>query len=91
MCGASSAGFPQSLVHAGEGYDLLVAINFPVGVYLAEILAAHIIFLGGAFFVASFRASQSTWDCDVSWRVYIFCHRARRVFLNVALYIEDLR
>ena len=91
MCGTSLAGFIQSLGHDGEGHDHLVAIIFPVGNYLAASLAAHLSCLGGDYFVASFRASQSTRECDVSWIVYIFFQRARRGFLNVALYIEDLR
>ena len=91
MCGTSSAGFSQSLGNAGKGHDPLFAITFPVGSSLDASMAAHLSCLVGAFFVPSFRESQSTRECDVSWRVYIFCQRARRDFLNVALSIEDLR
>ena len=86
-----SVGYPQSLGHAGEGHDPLVAINFPVGGSLAASLAAHISCLGGAFFVSIFRASQSTWGEDVSWSVSILCQRAGKVFLKLALSIESLR
>ena len=72
MCGTSSAGFTQSLGNSGEGHDTLMDIIFPVGNSLAGSLTTHLIFLGGDFFVASFRASQSTQECDVSWRVSIF-------------------
>ena len=60
MCGMSLAGYPQSLGHAGEGYDPLVVITFPVGSSLDASLAAYLSCIEGAFFVASFRASQST-------------------------------
>ena len=72
MCGTSSEGFPQSIGHAGEGHDPLVSITFPVWSSLSESLAAHFSCLGGDFFVAGFRASQSTRECVVLWRVYIF-------------------
>ena len=60
MCGTFLAGFPQSLRHAGEGHDALVANVFTVGDSLAASLAAHLSCLEGAFFVAIFRASEST-------------------------------
>ena len=91
MCGTSSADNPQSLGSSGEGHDTIVAITFPVCSYLDASLDANLRCLGGAFFVASFRASQSTRECDVSCILYIFCQQDRRGFLNVALYIEDLR
>ena len=82
------AGLPQPLGNAGEGHDPLIAIIFPADISLSASLAAHISCLGDAFFVASFKASQSTWVCDVSWRVSIFFQRARRGFLNVDFSIE---
>ena len=57
MCGTSLAGFPQSIGHADEGHDPLISIIFPVGIYLNASLADHLSCLGGAFFVASFKAS----------------------------------
>ena len=82
MCGTSSEGFQQSLGRYGEVHNPLLSIIFPVGSSLAEILAAHIIFLGGAFFVASFRASWSIRVCDVLWRVPIFFSASYEVFLE---------
>ena len=91
ICWTSLAGFAHSLGHAREVHDALVDITFPVGSSLDAIMAAHLSCLVGAFFVPSFRESQSTRECDVSCILYIFCQQDRRGFLNVALYIEDLR
>ena len=47
----SSVGFTQFLGHASMGHDTLVAIIFPVGSFLADILNAHLICHEGAFLV----------------------------------------
>ena len=51
------AGFPQHLGNAGEGHDALIAIIFPAEIPLDASLAVHLSCLGGAFFVANFKAS----------------------------------
>ena len=73
MGGTILAGFPHSLRNDGEFHDTIIGIILPVCSSLAASLSAHISCLGGAFLVDSFRTSQSTWVCDVSCRVYIFC------------------
>ena len=62
MCEMSSVGCPQSLGHAVEGHYPLVAMTLPVGISLDASLASHLRCLQGAFFVAIFSASQSTWE-----------------------------
>ena len=50
--------FPQLLGYSGVGHDPLVAITFPVGIYLEDIIIAHMSCCDGAFLVATLRASQ---------------------------------
>ena len=57
MCVTSLVGFPQSLGHAGEFHDPLVAITFPVGSYLAASLASHMSCFEGDFLWLFFNAS----------------------------------
>ena len=90
MCGMSSAVFPYSLRHAGEGHDPLFAITFTLGGSLYDSLYSHLSCLEGTFFVANFSASQSTLVWDVSWSVYILCQKSGRGLFEIVLSIESL-
>ena len=70
--------FPQFLGHVGMGHDSRFAVTFPVSSYLAAIFFAHLGCCGGAFLVAAFRVSQSTWEWDISCRVSNLWHRDRK-------------
>ena len=84
-------GCPQFLGHAGLGQDPLVSINFPVGISLEDSLTAHLRCREGYFLVEILSASQSTQECDISWRVSILSHQSRGGIFKVYLSIESLR
>ena len=72
MCVTSPVLCPQSLGHASEGHDLLVAVTLPVGSSLADSLAAHLSCLEDDFLLL-FLTCPSIIEDITSHEVFIFC------------------
>ena len=72
MCVTSPVLCPQSLGHASEGHDLIVAVTFPVGSSLADILPDHLSCLEG-YFLRIFLTRPGLLEDGMSHEVCIFC------------------
>ena len=68
----SLVGCPQSLGHSGDGHYPLVAITFPVGSSLADILPDHLSCLEG-YFLRIFLTRPGLLEDGMSHEVCIFC------------------